>query len=155
MTAPIDHQPAKRPLTLLWRSLPTGGLARETGRYLVVSLIALGVDYTLLVGLSAAAGGHYLVAAAVGFGAGLIVNYALSVAFVFRQRRLRSRRLEFVGFFAIGLVGLLINEALMKLFVDGVGLRVALAKIPATAVGFVFNFGLRRALLFTAKATTS
>ncbi len=94
---------------------------------------------------------HYLISAAVGFSAGLVVNYALSVAFVFRERRLASRRWEFVGFMLIGLAGLALNEVLMKLFVETVGLGYALAKIPATGVGFVFNFGARRLALFTAR----
>jgi putative flippase GtrA len=126
-------------------------LVHETWKYFLVSLAALAVDYGLLVGLTALAHVHYLVSAAVGFSAGLVLNYALSVAFVFRERRYQDRRWEFVGFLAIGVAGLALNEVLMKLFVETVGLGYALAKIPATGVGFVFNFGLRRVMLFTAK----
>jgi len=38
----------------------------------------------------------------------------------------------------------------MKYFVELVHLDPLLAKIPATGVGFVFNFVARRVLLFTA-----
>lgn len=127
-------------------------LVQETGKYLLASLAALAVDFGLLVFLTHVAGVHYLISAAIGFSAGLVVNYALSVTMVFRQRRLRSRRLEFLGFFAIGLLGLALNEALMKVFVDSFGLGVAVAKVPATGIGFVLNFVSRRALLFTAPA---
>jgi putative flippase GtrA len=127
-------------------------LADETWKYFLVSVVALGVDYGLLVSLTEVARLHYLVSAAVGFSAGLVVNYALSVAFVFRQHRLKDRRLEFAGFFVIGALGLALNELLMKVLVDSVGLAYALAKIPATGVGFAFNFGMRKALLFTARA---
>jgi putative flippase GtrA len=126
------------------------GLLHETWKYFLVSLAALALDYALLVALTSLGHVHYLISAAVGFAAGLVLNYALSVAFVFRQRRLADRRMEFAGFFLIGLAGLALNEALMKLFVDGAGLGYALAKVPATGVGFVFNFGVRRAMLFTA-----
>jgi len=129
-------------------------LFHETWKYFLVSLAALVVDYGLLVGLTSGAHVHYLVSAGVGFTAGLVLNYALSVAFVFRERRLTSRRWQFVGFMLIGLAGLALNEFLMKLFVETVGLGYALAKIPATGVGFMFNFGVRRALLFTARART-
>jgi putative flippase GtrA len=134
------------------RPLLSGKLVRlfqETWKYFLVSLAALGVDYGLLVGLTALAHVHYLVSAAVGFSAGLILNYALSVAFVFRERRLQSRPLEFVGFMLIGVAGLALNEALMKVFVEVAGLGYALAKVPATGVGFVFNFAARRLLLFS------
>ena len=125
-------------------------LIHESGKYLLASVVALAVDFGLLMFLTKAAGVHYLISAAVGFGAGLVVNYGLSVTLVFSQRRLRSRRLEFIGFFVIGLVGLALNEVLMTAFVEVVGLGVAMAKIPATAIGFVLNFASRRALLFTA-----
>ncbi len=122
----------------------------ESWKYFLVSALALAVDWGLLVALTEWARLNYLLSAAIGFGVGLIVNYLLSVAFVFSERRLASRRLEFVGFFAIGALGLALNEVLMKLFVETLGLGYALAKLPATGVGFVFNFGLRRVLLFTA-----
>jgi putative flippase GtrA len=124
-------------------------LLHETWKYFLVSLAALTVDYGLLVGLTAVGHVHYLASAAVGFSAGLVLNYALSVALVFRERRVADRRMEFAAFFLIGVGGLLLNEALMKLFVDGVGLGYALAKIPATGVGFVFNFAARRLILFS------
>src|SRR5438034_289917 len=85
-------------------------LAHETWKYFLVSVVALAVDYGFLVLLTELGHVHYLVSAAVGFCGGLIVNYALSVSFVFSQRRLTDRRLEFLGFLAIGLAGLMLNE---------------------------------------------
>ena len=125
-------------------------VVHESWKYLLVSVVALAVDYGLMVALTEWAGLNYLVSAAAGFGAGLLVNYGLSVTLVFSQRRLASRRLEFVGFFLIGMVGLGLNELLMKTFVEMLHLDYRLAKIPAAAIGFVFNFGTRRVLLFTA-----
>jgi putative flippase GtrA len=131
-----------------WRAfLPR--LARETWNYFLVSLAALAVDYGLLMGLTSLAHVHYLVSAGVGFCAGLALNYALSVTLVFRESRLADRRVEFIVFMLIGLVGLALNEALMRFFVETAGLGYAVAKIPATGVGFVFNFGARRVMLFT------
>lgn len=127
-------------------------LFHETWRYFLVSLAALALDYGLLVGLTSLGKVNYLISAAVGFSAGLALNYALSIAFVFRQRAIADRRWEFAGFAAVGLAGLVLNEGLMKLFVETAGMGYALAKIPATGVGFVFNFGVRRALLFTRHA---
>jgi putative flippase GtrA len=124
-------------------------LAHETWKYFLVSIVALAADYALLILLTALGHVHYLVSAAVGFSVGLLINYSLSVTLVFQERRLGDRRLEFLVFFAIGLIGLLLNEILMKVFVDSFGLGYAMAKAPATAVGFVFNFGLRRVALFS------
>lgn len=116
----------------------------------MASFAALVVDFGLLVALTEWAHLNYLVSAAVGFCVGLIVNYILSVTLVFSQRRLNSRRLEFLGFLVIGLLGLALNEILMKTFVEALGLGYALAKIPAAGVSFVFNFVTRRVLLFSA-----
>ena len=127
-------------------------LFNEGWKYFLVSLAALALDYGLLVGLTSLGRLHYLVSAAIGFCAGLALNYALSVAFVFKEHRLTDRRVEFLGFLLIGLAGLGLNEALMKLFVETAGLGYAIAKIPATGVGFVFNFGARRLLLFTGRS---
>jgi putative flippase GtrA len=127
-------------------------LVHETWKYFLVSLAALALDYGLLVGLTAIGHLHYLVSAAIGFCTGLALNYELSTAFVFRERRLADRRMEFAGFLLIGLGGLVLNEALMKLFVEQAGIGYALAKVPATGVGFGFNFGVRRLLLFTKAA---
>jgi putative flippase GtrA len=124
-------------------------LFNESWKYFLVSLVALGVDYGLLVGLTSLGHLYYLISAAIGFLAGLGINYALSTAFVFREHRLADWRLEFLGFLLIGLVGLGLNEVLMKLFVETAGLGYALAKIPATGIGFLFNFSARRLLLFS------
>jgi putative flippase GtrA len=125
-------------------------LFHESWKYLFVSVVALAVDFGLLVGLTELCRLRYLVSAAVGFCAGLGVNYALSVTLVFRERRLSSRWLEFAGFFVIGALGLGLNQVLMKTFVETFGLAYALAKVPATGVGFVFNFVTRKLLLFSA-----
>jgi putative flippase GtrA len=130
-------------------------LALETWKYFLVSLAALAIDYSLLVTLTTFAHIHYLVSAAVGLSAGFLTSYGLSVTFVFSERRLRDRRLEFLAFLALALVGVALNEFLMKIFVEGFGLGYAIAKVPATAVGFVFNFGLRRSALFTSARLTS
>lgn len=137
--------------TAAWRA-HAAQIFHEMWKYFLVSAVALAIDYSLLVGLTSIGHVHYLVSAGVGFAAGLLVSYALSVAFVFRQHGLSDRRLEFLGFMLIGLAGLALNELLMGFFVETVGLGYALAKIPATGVGFLFNFGVRRAFLFTKPA---
>ena len=127
----------------------TARLFDETVRYLIVSALALIADYGLLVGLTQFAGLHYLVSAAIGFLCGLVLTYFLSVKFVFRVRRLTNPKHEFLIFAGIGLCGLAMNEMVMGLLVGGLGLGFAFAKLPTAGVSFLFNFGMRRALLFT------
>ena len=121
----------------------------DLGGYGLVSVAALACDYGLLVALTAA-GAHYLLAARVSFTAGMIVAYALSIRFVFARRRTLTREAEAAGFFAVGVLGLLLTQALLYLFVSRAGLTVDVAKAPTTAVVFAFNFLCRRGMVFAA-----
>ena len=129
----------------LWERLPAS--LREFVLYGLASAVALGVDWGLLVALTRV-GVNYLAAAAVGFVFGVTVAYALSIAFVFRDRPVADRRREFAGFLAVGLAGLLLTQGLMALWVEALRLTPAVAKAPTAAIVFLFNFSVRRALLF-------
>lgn len=123
--------------------------AAEGARYFAVSALALGVDFGTYVGLIRLAGVHYLVAAPVGFLLGLTVSYLLSVAWVFRDRRLANSRTEFFIFAALGLAGVLVNQLIVYGGVASAGLSYELAKLLSAGVVFGFNFVSRKLLLFT------
>lgn len=135
----------------LWRRLPEG--LRELMLYGAASALALGLDWGLLLALTAL-GLNYLVASGTGFLSGVAVTYLLSVSVVFRHRAVADRRRELAGFVAVGLAGLLLTQGLMALWVERLHLRPGLAKIPTAAIVFVFNFTVRRALLFKAPRAT-
>lgn len=120
---------------------------RELGLYALASAAALAVDWGLLLVLTAA-GVDYRIATATGFCAGIGVTYLASISVVFRHRAVVDRRREFIGFVAVGLAGLALTQLLMALWVERLGLAPGLAKIPTAGLVFVFNFTVRRALLF-------
>jgi putative flippase GtrA len=126
-----------------------GRFAKESIRYFGASALALGVDLATLSGLIYVAGMHYLVAAPLGFAAGLALVYVLSVRWVFDERRLADRRIEFAVFALIGLAGMGINELILYAGVDRFGLNPVQAKVPSAAMVFCFNFASRKLLLFT------
>jgi putative flippase GtrA len=130
----------------------TGDVRIQFFRYLFVGGLAFVVDFGTLWLLTSRFGLHYLLSAAFAFLAGLAVNYLLSIAWVFKERRMSSRREEFLGFGAIGLAGLGFNEAGMWLLCGLAGLDYRLAKIVTTAVVFLWNFGARKMMLFRARA---
>ena len=125
-------------------------LIEESWKYLLVSVVALGVDTGLNFLLKYAAHTPWQLAVAGGFAAGVLVNYGLSVRFVFHEHRLGNRTAEFLGFLVIGVFGLLVKEAVTGLFFKIAGLDYKFATAIAVGGAFVFNFGLRRALLFSA-----
>ncbi|WP_425994236.1 GtrA family protein [Caulobacter sp. DWR1-3-2b1] len=136
----------------LWRRLPVG--LRELGLYGLASAAALAVDWGLLLALHGA-GVNYLFATAVGFSAGIAVTYFLSVSVVFRHRPIADRRREFAGFLGVGIAGLVLTQLLMALWVERLAMAPGLAKIPTAGLVFIFNFTVRRALLFRAPRALS
>jgi putative flippase GtrA len=126
-----------------------GRLTSELARYFAASAAGLAVDFSLYVGLTELAGWHYLVSAAGGFCAGAVTVYALSVSWVFSERRLRDSSWEFVIFTAIGVAGLALTELVLYACTDLAGLDYRLSKLVAASLVFLFNFGLRKRVLFT------
>jgi putative flippase GtrA len=121
-------------------------------RYGAASAVALIVDAGTLLLLTSYLGMNYLVAAAVGFLSGLAAVYALSVRYVFEERRMLRPSYEAAGFLVTGLIGLVLTQASMAALVGGCGLPVGAAKIPTVALVFLFNFLSRRMLLFSSAA---
>lgn len=123
--------------------------ARDAIRYFGVSVVALAVDYGLLVVLHRLFDLHYLLAATISFMTGLAVAWSLSVMFVFGGRRRLSPGRELAGFVLTGFAGLALTQCLLAALVGGLGLPPELAKIPVAGLVFTFNF-LSRRLLFAA-----
>lgn len=143
MTSPDTFRHSERARLAL-----SGTLAGEFARYFVAGLLALGIDFTLYVGLTEIAGWHYLVSATAAFCAGLATVYLFSIFWIFRERRLRRPLHEFAIFSGIGLAGLALTSGVLYALTDLVGLDYRLSKIAAAAVVFLFNFGCRKFFLF-------
>ena len=118
-------------------------------RYLLVGGVAFVVDYGCLFILTDKFAVDYLVSAAIAFLFGLIVNYLLSTLWVFLDSRLNNKLAEFAVFATIGLVGLLLNEVVIYLFCEIVGLHYMISKLCSTIIVFFWNFFARRIILFT------
>lgn len=121
----------------MWRYFLTGGLA-------------FFVDFGLFAICLDALGWHYLVANLVGLVAGLAVNYWISVRWVFAacKRSVSNRSLEFSMFALIGVLGVLLNQALMWFQVDFLEILPMLAKFISAAIVLLWNFGIRKIFLF-------
>ncbi|HEY9106729.1 MAG TPA: GtrA family protein [Roseateles sp.] len=126
---------------------------RELLLYFAASAAALAVD-TAAFAASLRLGVPLAVAASIGFGLGLIVVYLLSTQHVFTEHRMVDRRGEFALFALIGVAGLLLTEALLWLLVRQLGVAPVAAKLTSACGVFLFNFALRKTLLFTTRRTT-
>ena len=101
-----------------------------------------------------------LVGAFFGFTISVIINYLLSMKFVFARKENMDRRKEFVIFTILSLIGLLIHELIIMLCIDVIyanwtwlngllsaTLATAGAKIVATGIVMVYNFITRKLFL--------
>jgi putative flippase GtrA len=131
-----------------WGSKASHRASVQMVRSLAVSVIALIVDFGFLVFLKEAAGMHYLVAAAISFSLGLIVNYILSVKWVFAKRKLANRHAEFLIFTIICTVGLGLNLVIIAGLVQLVHFDYRWAKAVSTVVVFFWNFFARKRILY-------
>lgn len=99
---------------------------------------------------------NYAIAAnSISFVAGLAVNYLISTFWIFKNSAVESKLKEFLGFAAIGLVGLFMTMGITWLFelwlADKTSAFQILAKIVSTGAAFFWNFFARKILLFTKK----
>jgi putative flippase GtrA len=127
-------------------------MAREFVGYGAASACALALDVSLLWTLVTFFSFGYVAAATVSFLAGASVAYVLSVRFAFKDHRLKDRRAEFLGFVAIGTLGVAINVGVIAVAVNHWGLHYLLAKCVAAGCTFLCNFVARRQLLFSRPA---
>lgn len=151
LTAELHEPKPSQPELRSAASVVPPNLARLSGelqRYLIVAVVALLVDLAALLVLRELAGTSTFVAAALAFVLGLLTNYFLSVAWVFPARNVQSPLLEFVLFATIGIVGLALTELLLFCGTDLLGIDYRLVKLLAVGVVFVWNFGVRKLLLF-------
>ena len=120
--------------------------------YLGCSALALALDMALY---SFALFMHapLALAAALGFSAGLMLIYFFSTCWVFTEHRVSDRRQEFLIFAGIGLAGLLLTEMLIWILASQLHLSPHEAKLISACAVFFFNFGARKALLFSRRTS--
>ena len=122
-------------------------LIKQILRFGVVGVIAFLVDYGLFLLLTEVCCVHYLLANIVAFLVSVIVNYILSVKFVFDVDKRRSTGAQFTFFTAMSAVGLGINELMLWLLSGLLPIPTAISKLVATAVVMVYNFITRKLFL--------
>lgn len=132
---------------------PTSDLFGQLIRYAVSGGIAFLVDASLLYCVTTIGGLHYLIGAACGSLAGIVCTYLLSVTWIFDQRRIANRKVEFLVFALIAIVGIGLTQLFMWLFTDVLFQNreyYLYSKLITTVIVSLVNFILKKCLLFTA-----
>ena len=134
-------------------------LIKQFLKFGIVGAISFVVDFTLYP-VCNFLGCPYLISGIIGFVVSVIVNYLLSMKFVFERRDDMSRKKEFIIYVVLSTIGLGLNELLLYICVDIVyansdfltglyGDRMAeiVAKVFATGVVMIYNFVSRKLIL--------
>lgn len=117
-------------------------------KYFMVGGMAAIVDIAIFFIFAKVAGFNYLLVGAAGFTLATLVNYLLSVRFVFRSGVRFSRRQEVALVFAVSLVGLAINQLVLYVSIEHAHAEMMLSKVAATAMAFLWNFMARNNFVF-------
>lgn len=135
-------------------------LIEQILKFAVVGGISFVVDF-LVYGVSCnILGIHYIISGVLGFVISVIVNYLLSMRFVFVSKGDMSKGSEFVVFVILSLIGMVLNSVILFVCIDviymhwmwlqnliNIDVMNLTAKIVATGVVMVYNFISRKIFL--------
>ena len=135
-------------------------LIEQILKFGAVGFICFLIDFGITSGFYNWFGIHYLVSKFLGFVVSAIVNYILSIKFVFTDKKEMDKKKEFTIFLILSAFGLLINEIVMYLCIDVIydhsaflqemitdGLMVSISSVVATGLVMVYNFISRKLFL--------
>ena len=126
----------------------------------VVGIISFFVDFAVYTLICNVLHIHYMIAGVCGFVISVIVNYVLSMKFVFRSKDDMSKTKEFIIFVVLSVIGLGVNSLVLYLCIDVVYRSIVwlqniltmemcnmAAKIIATGIVMIYNFVTRKIFL--------
>lgn len=135
-------------------------LIEQILKFGIVGFFCFLIDFGLTAGLANFFGVHYLISKFVGFVVSAVVNYILSIKFVFTQKKEMDKKKEFIVFIILSAFGLLINEIVMYVCIDGIyahsdmlqnyisdGFMVSISSVIATGIVMIYNFISRKLFL--------
>lgn len=119
-------------------------LIQQIIKFGFVGFLCFFIDYGIMVFLTEVAGVNYLLSSGCSFSVSVVVNYILSIKFVFDADKNANKVREFLVFLILSIGGLGINQLVMWIAVDGIGIHYMISKIGATAIVMVYNFITRK-----------
>ena len=135
-------------------------LMEQIRKFGVVGFVCFLIDFGITTGFTNFFGVHYLISKFLGFVISAVVNYILSIKFVFTKKKEMDKKKEFTVFIILSAFGLLINEVVMYVCMDGIyvnngflqeavtrEMMVSLSSIVATGIVMVYNFISRKLFL--------
>jgi len=125
-------------------------------RYFFVGGAAACLDFLIFALLTKVFHVQWFWSALISFTAATLLNYILSIRFVFQSgARFSRKHHEVLLVFLISLIGLGINQLVLWLCIEGMLLEPLIAKVIGTGVVFFWNYGARRHFVFKTITNTA
>ena len=131
--------------TTLW-GFATRGETRFF-RYAVAGGIATLCDLLILYILTSKVGVYYLIAAAIGFCVGALINYSINRQWGFRGTKIKFLY-GFISFFLIGVIALVMTLGFMAILVEYFGVDYMTARIVTLVVVLPWNYIMNKKYTF-------
>lgn len=123
-------------------------LLQQFFNFAVVGGISTLIDFVVLYIIYEILGINYLIGTAIAFIVATMFNYWASMRYIFVSKYDKNQRgKEFTIFLVLSIIGLILTQLLMVVFVEWFGLAVMISKIFVTGFVMVFNFVSRKILL--------
>lgn len=125
----------------------TKKLLLQIFKFVLVGGLAFIIDYVLLILCKEIFHLNILLSAAIAFTISVIVNYILSIKWIFEVEPNRSKKKNFIIFLIFSILGLGLTEIMMWFGVEIIKYSYLIVKIFATAIVMIFNFITRKIFL--------
>ena len=133
---------------VLFKKILNSKLGQQILKFGAVGFLCFFIEYVLLILIKEVLGWNGILANTIAFTVSAVVNYILSIVFVFDTDKKANKGKQFIIFFLLAVGGLIINNIVLKLgtlVLDTFWSRSYIIVKPfATGVVMVYNFITRK-----------
>ena len=113
----------------------------------IVGVIATIIDFLFLYLFREICKFSLVVSNTLSFAISLLYNYWASMTFVFNVNKKKSKKKNFILFVIFSVIGLIINDIIIIIVTEKMGIYYLISKVIATFIVMVFNFVTRKKFL--------
>ena len=122
-------------------------LLEQILRFIVVGVIATLIDWIIYFICCNYIKIDPLISNIISFSISVIYNFWASCKYVFNVNKEKNRKTQFIIFIVFAVMGLLLNELILYIFIKLLSWNYMLVKVMGTAIVMVFNFVTRKKFL--------
>jgi putative flippase GtrA len=117
-------------------------------RYFFVGGITAAIDISLFAIFAGYFKFPWAIVSVITFIIATLVNYFLSIRFVFKSGSRYKKHHEILGVFMVSTLALLFNQMFLYLFIEKMNLHLVISKCLTTGMFFLWNYYGRRIFIF-------